>query len=91
MSASSSAGNASFVNKLKGEGGARCKQWGMGEMVLMRHEDLELAHDLGQGGGAVVLPVLDGFDVVDVDDEVFVLALVVHFGKVGVSAGHCAG
>lgn len=59
-----------------------------GWILLVSHKDLEAVHDLGEGDGAVVFPVLDGLDVVDEDDEIFVFALVVDFGLVGVSAGH---
>lgn len=54
----------------------------------MCDEDLEPVHDLREGDRAVLLPVLDGFDVVDKDDKIFVLPLVVDFGLVNVSAGH---
>lgn len=57
----------------------------------MSDKDLEAVDDLGEGDGAVVFPVLDGLDVVDEDDEIFVFALVVDFGLVSVSAGHGCG
>ena len=55
---------------------------------LVGHEDLEAIDDLGKRDGPVLLPALHGFNVVNKDDKVFVLALVVHLSLLGVSARH---
>lgn len=62
-----------------------------GRALLVGDEDLESADDLCQRDRTVILPVLDGFHVVDHDHEVFVFALVVDFGVVTVSASHFDG
>ena len=54
----------------------------------MGHEDLEATHDLCEGDRAVLLPVLNRFGSVNVDHEVFVLAMVVNLGLRGITAGH---
>jgi hypothetical protein len=56
----------------------------------VRDKDLEAADDLGDGSRAIVLPLLDGRDVVNEDDKVLVLALVVDLGLLGVSTWHFA-
>jgi hypothetical protein len=52
------------------------------------HEDLETADDLSKRNGAVLLPLLHRIDVVDIDNEVLVLALIVDLDLSGVTAGH---
>jgi hypothetical protein len=55
---------------------------------LVRDKDFPPAHNLCERNRRVLLPVLDGFRAVDEDDEVVVLALVVHLGLLVVSARH---
>lgn len=57
----------------------------------MGDKDLPAADDLSERNALVVLPVLDGLDVVDEDDEVLLLALVVDLGLGVVAASHCVG
>lgn len=75
----------SSIARLKG---TWVRRGGKREDVLMRHEDLEPANHLRQGDRAIVLPVLDGFHVVDHDYKVLIFALVVDFGLMDVSASH---
>lgn len=56
----------------------------------MRDEDLEAAHHLGEWNAAVLLPVLHRLSRVDQDDEVVILALVVHLNLDIVSAHVCS-
>ena len=57
----------------------------------MRHEDLEPADDLGERDGAIGFPLLHYLDIVDVDDEVVIFALVVDLDLGSVAAGHVEG
>lgn len=59
--------------------------------LLMGDEDFESIDDLCQWDGTVLLPVLDGFHVVDHDHKVLIFALVVDFGSRTVSASHLVG
>ena len=54
----------------------------------MRHKDLKPAHDLCQWDTPIVLPILHRFHILDVDDEIFLLAFVMNFRLGGVAAGH---
>jgi hypothetical protein len=54
----------------------------------VRNKNLPTAHDLGQGDGAILAPVLGGGDVIDENDEVVGVALVDHLGGGVVSASH---
>jgi len=55
---------------------------------LMGYEDLKATDNLCQRDRAVILPFLYGFDIVYVDNEILLLALVVDFGLRSVSARH---
>ena len=57
----------------------------------MSNKDFKAADDLCEWNRAVILPVLDSFDVVDVDNKVFLLPLVVDFRLRSVSARHVDG
>ena len=52
----------------------------------MRDEDLQAVNDLRKRNGAVMLPVLHGLGGLHQDDEVVVLALVVHLDLLIVAA-----
>ena len=54
----------------------------------MSDEDLESTDDLSEGNGAIVLPLLEGIDVVDHDDVVIFFALIVDFVQTSVSTRH---
>ena len=54
----------------------------------MSDEDLETTDDLGKWDAAVALPLLDSFDVVDHDHEIFLLALVMDFALGCVATRH---
>lgn len=54
----------------------------------MRYEDLEGGDEMSHGSRLIGLPFLIGLDVVNKDDEVFVLALEVDFDLSGFSLGH---
>jgi len=56
--------------------------------MLVGHEYLPAADDLGEGDSLVALPLLDVLGAVDEDDEVILLALIVDFGLAGVSTRH---
>lgn len=58
---------------------------------LVRDENLPAADNLGQRDGLVALPRLQLLRALDKDNEVLVLALVVHLGLLVVSAGHDGG
>lgn len=57
----------------------------------MCDEDVEGGYEVRHGDRAVVLPLLEGGDVVDKDDEVVLLALEVDLGLVSLSLDHCDG
>ena len=54
----------------------------------MRNEDLVGRDEVGQGDGLVALPLLEGLDVVDEDEEVLGAALVVDLGRGGCALDH---
>lgn len=54
----------------------------------MRNKDLETRNNLSQGNRAIVFPFLNGFNVVDKNDEVVFFSVVVDFNLRDVAAGH---
>lgn len=54
----------------------------------MRNKDLEARNNLSQGNRAIVFPFLNGFNVVDKNDEVVFFPVVVDFNLRNVAAGH---
>ena len=58
------------------------------EDVLMCHEDLEARYNLSQRDGTVIFPFLHGFNIIDHNNKVFLLALVMDLGLGSVSTRH---
>lgn len=54
----------------------------------MCNKDLEARNDLSQGNRAILFPFLNGFNVIDKDDEVVFFPVVVDFDLGDVAAGH---
>lgn len=54
----------------------------------MRNKDLEARNNLSQGSRAIFFPFLNGFNVVDKDDEVVFFPVVVDSKLGDVAAGH---
>lgn len=54
----------------------------------MRNKDLEARNNLSQGNRAIFFPFLNGFNVVDENDEVVFFPVVVDFHLGDVAAGH---
>ena len=55
---------------------------------LMGNKDLEARNNLSQGNRAIFFPFLNGFNVVDKDDEVVFFPVVVDSNLGNVAAGH---
>jgi hypothetical protein len=54
----------------------------------MSNENLERAHELSQRDGLVGLPLIGFFDVINEDDEIFILSLVMSLDLLCFSASH---
>lgn len=63
----------------------------VGVVPLVSNKDLKATDNMRQGNRTIVLPILYGFYIVNVDDKVLLLALVVNFGLGSVSASHRSG
>jgi hypothetical protein len=54
----------------------------------MCHKNLEPIDYLRQWDRAVGFPIVEGLRVVDIDDEIFFFAMVMHLGLLGVPTRH---
>ena len=56
--------------------------------LLVGHKNLEATDNIGQGNRSIILPFLRGLNVVDINDKVFLFALIVNLGLGSVSTRH---
>lgn len=54
----------------------------------MSNENLECAHELGQGDGLVGLPLVGFIDAINEDEEILILSLVMSLDLLCFSASH---